>query len=94
MLALTNAPHKVLGRTYRSDPDPARKQQTRVLEPAREGEGGEGEVGVYYIDGEETNYGGLWGIVDEPGVYGQRAVCPIVLPSPSCKHTIETLSNQ
>lgn len=48
------------------DADPARKQQTRVPEPAAEGEGSEGEVGVDDVDGEESDNGGLGGIVDEP----------------------------
>lgn len=48
------------------DADPAGKQQTRILEPATEGKGREGEVGVYHVDSEEANDGSLRGIIDEP----------------------------
>lgn len=81
--------------TYRCDPDPAREQQTRVLEPAREGEGLEGEVGVYYVDGEESNNGGLRGIIDEPNIRGISGfLSQSAKQFPSLQHTIETLSNQ
>lgn len=50
------------------------------MEAAGEGEDGEGEVGIDGVDGEETDDGGLRGVVDEPARGGQSFVFSTIFP--------------